>query len=323
MFLSASEPQPAGGSELRLISPQTLNFDFTFIFTVKPTQNQTPAPLLLLGRVIGTVLGPLGLTCTSLMGEPVLGEGKEGQQHSDSVSGPVRTLRVKMVLLGSSGVGKSSLALRFGKDEFRKTSPTVGCAYLTRVVHLSDVSLRFEIWDTAGQEKYHSVTPLYYRGAQAALVLYDISSRVRTSLRNISACFRRPHVVLLLLLQETFIRAQLWVTELERQCGPGSTVVWLVGNKADLDQNRQVSAQEGQVLAGSKGLSFIETSALSGDQVSELLDAVAHRVYGSMGEQQGGLSEWRETALLDQNHQNHQNHQNQQNHFWSCCKVGP
>ncbi|XP_035988597.1 ras-related protein Rab-17 isoform X4 [Fundulus heteroclitus] len=299
MFLSASEPQPAGGSELRLISPQTLNFDFTFIFTVKPTQNQTPAPLLLLGRVIGTVLGPLGLTCTSLMGEPVLGEGKEGQQHSDSVSGPVRTLRVKMVLLGSSGVGKSSLALRFGKDEFRKTSPTVGCAYLTRVVHLSDVSLRFEIWDTAGQEKYHSVTPLYYRGAQAALVLYDISSR------------------------ETFIRAQLWVTELERQCGPGSTVVWLVGNKADLDQNRQVSAQEGQVLAGSKGLSFIETSALSGDQVSELLDAVAHRVYGSMGEQQGGLSEWRETALLDQNHQNHQNHQNQQNHFWSCCKVGP
>ncbi|KAM4561777.1 ras-related protein Rab-17-like isoform 1-T2 [Fundulus diaphanus] len=227
------------------------------------------------------------------MGEPLLGEGQEGQQHSDSVSGPVRTLRVKMVLLGSSGVGKSSLALRFGKDEFRKTSPTVGCAYLTRVVHLSDVSLRFEIWDTAGQEKYHSVTPLYYRGAHAALVLYDISSR------------------------ETFIRAQLWVKELERQCGPGSTVVWLVGNKADLDQNRQVSAQEGQVLAGSKGLSFIETSALSGDQVSELLAAVAHRVYGSMEEQQGGLSEWRETALLDQNHQNHQNH------FSSCCNVGP
>lgn len=51
-------------------------------------------------------------------------------------------------------------------------------AYLTRVVHLADVSLRFEIWDTAGQEKYHSVTPLYYRGAHAALLVYDISKRV-------------------------------------------------------------------------------------------------------------------------------------------------
>lgn len=57
-------------------------------------------------------------------------------------------------------------------------SPPSG-AYLTRVVHLSDVSLRFEIWDTAGQEKYHSVTPLYYRGAHAALLVYDISKRVK------------------------------------------------------------------------------------------------------------------------------------------------
>uniref|UniRef100_A0A4W6FRX7 RAB17, member RAS onco family n=1 Tax=Lates calcarifer TaxID=8187 RepID=A0A4W6FRX7_LATCA len=160
---------------------------------------------------------------------------------------PKGTLRVKMVLLGSSGVGKSSLALRFGKDEFRSTTPTVGCAYLTRVVHLSDVTLRFEIWDTAGQEKYHSVTPLYYRGAHAALLVYDISKR------------------------ETFIRAQVWLKELEKQYTPGSTVMWLVGNKGDLAQDRQVSVQEGQALANDRDLSFTETSALAGDQVSELL----------------------------------------------------
>ncbi|XP_038125694.1 ras-related protein RABF1-like isoform X4 [Cyprinodon tularosa] len=112
------------------------------------------------------------------MGEPLL---KVAQKAGDSVSGPVRTLRVKMVLLGSSGVGKSSLALRFGEDRFRNTSPTVGCAYLTQLVHLGDVSLRFEIWDTAGQEKYHSVTPLYYRGAHAALVVYDISRHLHQS----------------------------------------------------------------------------------------------------------------------------------------------
>ncbi|XP_071332202.1 ras-related protein Rab-17-like [Trachinotus anak] len=215
------------------------------------------------------------------------------QLHSDTLRRPVRTLRVKMVLLGSSGVGKSSLAVRFVKDEFRSASPTVGCAYLTRMVHLSDVTLRFEIWDTAGQEKYHSVTPLYYRGAHAALVIYDISKR------------------------ETFTRAQVWLKELEKHYIPGSTVTWLVGNKGDLDQEREVSVQEGQALASDRGLFFTETSALSGDQISELLVAIAHRVYECVGAQQGGLPEWKETPLVDLHH----------GHtfapFASCCKVGP
>ncbi|XP_031726048.1 ras-related protein Rab-17-like [Anarrhichthys ocellatus] len=213
--------------------------------------------------------------------------------HSDSLSRPVQTLRVKMVLLGSSGVGKSSLAMRFDKDEFRSTTPTVGCAYLTRVVHLSDVTLHFEIWDTAGQEKYHSITPLYYRGAHAALLVYDVSQR------------------------ETFVRAQVWLKELEKQYIPGSTVIWLVGNKVDREQDRQVSVQEGQSLANDRGLLFTETSALSGDQVCELLLAVAHRVHECIGAQQGGLSEWQETAHVDLHRRD------TFNPFVSCCKVGP
>ncbi|XP_066544313.1 ras-related protein Rab-17 isoform X1 [Amia ocellicauda] len=162
-----------------------------------------------------------------------------------SVGGPAvekRTLRVKMVLLGSSGVGKSSLAIRFTKDEFRCTVPTVGSAYLTHLVCLYDTTLRFEIWDTAGQEKYHSVTPLYYRGAQAALVVYDITKR------------------------ESFARAQLWLKELERQYFLGETAVALVGNKGDLDDLREVALQEGQTLAENKGLLFMETSAKSGNK---------------------------------------------------------
>ncbi|XP_022596997.1 ras-related protein Rab-17-like [Seriola dumerili] len=215
------------------------------------------------------------------------------QLHSDTLHGPVRTLRVKMVILGSSGVGKSSLALRFVRDEFKNPSPTVGCAYLTRVVHLSDVTLRFEIWDTAGQEKYHSVTPLYYRGAHAALVVYDISKR------------------------ETFVRAQVWLKELEKQYIPGSTVMCLVGNKGDLDQERQISVQEGQALASDRSLFFTETSVLSGDQISELLLGIAHRVYECIGGQQGGLSEWKETPLIDLHHRD------TFTPFASCCKVGP
>ncbi|XP_058478475.1 ras-related protein Rab-5B-like [Solea solea] len=214
------------------------------------------------------------------------------QLHSDTLRRPLRTLRVKMVLLGSSGVGKSSLALRFGREEFRSPSSTVGCAYLTRVVHLSDVTLRFEIWDTAGQERYHSVTPLYYRGAHAAILVYDITKR------------------------ETFIRAQMWMKELEKHYIPGTIVMWLVGNKGDLAEERQVSVQEGQSLASDRGLSFTETSAMSGDQVSELLLAIAHRVHESIGAEQEGLLEWRETQLVDLHHRNT---------FIpsSCCRVTP
>ncbi|XP_028991788.1 ras-related protein Rab-17-like [Betta splendens] len=213
--------------------------------------------------------------------------------QGDKLRRMVRTFRVKMVLLGSSGVGKSSLALRFGKDEFRSASPTVGCAFLTRVVHLSDVTLRFEIWDTAGQEKYHSVTPLYYRGAHAALLVYDISRR------------------------ETFIRAQLWLKELKKHSIPGSIVIWLVGNKGDLAEARQVPVEEGQALASDTELFFTETSALSGDQVSDLLLGIAHRVYECIGEQQGGLSEWQETPLVDMHHRK------TFSPLASCCKAGP
>ncbi|RXM36551.1 Collagen alpha-3(VI) chain [Acipenser ruthenus] len=156
-----------------------------------------------------------------------------------------------MVLLGSSGVGKSSLALRFTRDEFKSTVPTVGCAYLTQMVCLHETTLMFEIWDTAGQEKYHSVTPLYYRGANAALVVYDITNR------------------------DTFVRAQCWLQELERQYIAGETVVALVGNKADLSDLRQVELQEAQKLAEKKGLLFMETSAKSGRKVSELFVAIA------------------------------------------------
>ncbi|XP_029557791.1 ras-related protein Rab-17-like [Salmo trutta] len=157
-----------------------------------------------------------------------------------------RTIRAKMVLLGSSGVGKSSLALRFSKDEFKVTLPTVGCAYFTQVVCLSDVTFHFEIWDTAGQEKYHSVTPLYYTGAHAALGVYDISKR------------------------ESFIRAQMWLRELEKHYIPASTVMVLVGNKGDLSE----LCQEGHSLAVDRGVLFMETSAKSGNQVSELMLAI-------------------------------------------------
>ncbi|RXN29033.1 ras-related Rab-5B-like protein [Labeo rohita] len=131
----------------------------------------------------------------------------------------------KLVLLGDMAVGKSSLVLRFVKgqfDEFQET--TIGAAFLAQSVCLDDTTVKFEIWDTAGQERYHSLAPMYYRGAQAAIVVFDIT---------------KP---------ETFERAKAWVKELQRQASP-NIVIALAGNKADLADKRLVESSDRRKVA--------------------------------------------------------------------------
>ncbi|XP_040492990.1 ras-related protein Rab-17 [Ursus maritimus] len=164
---------------------------------------------------------------------------------------PDQSYVFKLVLLGSGSVGKSSLALRYVKNDFKSILPTVGCAFFTKVVDLGAVSLKFEIWDTAGQEKYHSICHLYFRGANAAVLVYDITRK------------------------DSFFKAQQWLKDLERECPPGEVVVMLVGNKTDLGEQREVTFQEGKEFAESKRLLFMEASAKLNQQVTEVFSAVA------------------------------------------------
>ncbi|KAG7232017.1 hypothetical protein INR49_009987 [Caranx melampygus] len=160
----------------------------------------------------------------------------------------------KLVLLGDMAVGKSSLVLRFVKgqfDEFQET--TIGAAFLAQSVCLDDTTVKFEIWDTAGQERYHSLAPMYYRGAQAAIVVFDIT---------------KP---------ETFERAKAWVKELQRQASP-NIVIALAGNKADLAEKRLVEYEEAQTYAEDTGLLFMETSAKTAMNVNELFLAIGERL---------------------------------------------
>jgi len=122
--------------------------------------------------------------------------------------------------------------------------------FLTQTVALSDSSMvKFEIWDTAGQERFNSLAPMYYRGAQAALVVYDITN------------------------DNSFGRAKTWVRELEGQ--GGKMVIALVGNKSDLESSRRVSTEEGQSYAEEKGLLFMETSAKTAQNVAEIFESIA------------------------------------------------
>eukprot|EP01098_Paradermamoeba_levis_P000023 TRINITY_DN1003_c0_g2_i1.p1 TRINITY_DN1003_c0_g2~~TRINITY_DN1003_c0_g2_i1.p1 ORF type:complete len:211 (+),score=55.75 TRINITY_DN1003_c0_g2_i1:167-799(+) len=166
-----------------------------------------------------------------------------------------KTFQFKLVLLGESAVGKSSLVLRFVKGQFLEyQESTIGAAFLTQTVVLEDTStVKFEIWDTAGQERYHSLAPMYYRGAQAAIVVYDITS------------------------YSSFNRAKTWVKELQRQGNP-NIVIALAGNKLDLAAKREVQTEEAQAYADENGSLLMETSAKTDTNVKALFVAIAKKL---------------------------------------------
>ncbi|KAI1722165.1 ras family domain-containing protein [Ditylenchus destructor] len=175
-----------------------------------------------------------------------------------------KTCQFKLVLLGESAVGKSSLVLRFVKGQFHEyQESTIGAAFLTQTICLDDTTVKFEIWDTAGQERYHSLAPMYYRGAQAAIVVYDITN------------------------QESFAKAKNWVKELQRQASP-NIVIALSGNKADLAAKRVVEYEEAQAYAENNGLLFMETSAKSSMNVNDIFLAIARRLPKNEGGRETG-----------------------------------
>jgi len=166
-----------------------------------------------------------------------------------------KQFQFKLVLLGESAVGKSSLVLRFVRDQFDDyRESTIGAAFLTQTVNLDDgTSVKFEIWDTAGQERYKSLAPMYYRNAHCAVVVYDITQTASLE------------------------KAKTWIRELQRQADP-SIVIALCGNKTDLAERRQVSQEEAQKYAEEEGLMWGETSAKSGEGVTEIFHAIAKKL---------------------------------------------
>lgn len=163
-------------------------------------------------------------------------------------------LLFKLVILGETAVGKSSIALRFARDKFLDfQESTIGAAFLTQSVIVDGETIKFEIWDTAGQERYHSLAPMYYRGAKAAIVVYNITSL------------------------QSFEKAKAWISEL-KQSAHGEVVVALAGNKVDIETGREVETELASEYAVENGLIFMETSAKTNYNIAELFVAVAEKL---------------------------------------------
>ncbi|XP_035741865.1 ras-related protein Rab-37-like isoform X3 [Vespa mandarinia] len=161
----------------------------------------------------------------------------------------------KTILLGDSGVGKTSLLVQFDTGNFQpgNFAATVGIGFTNKIVTVDETRVKLQIWDTAGQERFRSVTHAYYRDAHALLLLYDVTNK--TSFDNIRA----------------------WLSEI-REHANEDVVIMLLGNKSDCGQERMVKTEDGERLAQEYKVPFMETSAKTGLNVELAFLAVAREL---------------------------------------------
>jgi Ras-related protein Rab-8A len=160
---------------------------------------------------------------------------------------------IKLLVIGNSGVGKTNMLLKFCENNFMTSHlTTIGIDFKTKTIMVGKDKIRLQIWDTAGQEKFKTITQTYYRGAMGIILTYSIAER------------------------ESFQDIQNWVQQIKMHASDNVLKV-LVGNKADVEE-RQVDYSEGEALAKHIGVSFYETSAKTGDNIETLFHSMAEDI---------------------------------------------
>ena len=161
---------------------------------------------------------------------------------------------LKYIIIGDAAVGKSNLLLRYVHGQFKpEYQLTIGVEFGAKNINISSKVFRIQIWDTAGQENFRSITRAYYKNSVCALVVYDISSR------------------------DSFNNVTSWIEDCKNQ-SPKTIFMVLVGNKCDLEDKRQVSYEEGKELADKNELLFFESSAKDGINVDEIFENSAKEI---------------------------------------------
>ena len=157
----------------------------------------------------------------------------------------------KVLLIGNSDVGKSSLILRYVDQIWNDVFvPTIGVDFKVKSIEVDKKLVKMQIWDTAGQERFRNVISSYFKGAHGILLIYDITSR------------------------DSFKELENWLGEVERHAS-SQVLKILIGNKSDLEEKREIQKDEGEAFAMRNGMQFIETSAKNNTNVSEAFEALA------------------------------------------------
>ena len=152
---------------------------------------------------------------------------------------------VKFIIVGDSSVGKSNILLRFSRNVFDPGhQATLGIEFANKHIFYNNIDYLVQVWDTAGQENFRSVTRAYYKASAVAMVVYDITS------------------------EESFQNIQSWIKDC-KDLAPKTVQLILIGNKSDLEENRVITKERGEELARENRMLFFETSALNGNGVEE------------------------------------------------------
>ena len=164
-------------------------------------------------------------------------------------------IMVKVVLVGDSGVGKTNIMSKYLKNQFREDSKaTVGVEFGSKQFSVEGHQIKAQIWDTAGQERYKAITSAYYKGAKGAFIVYDITRK------------------------NTFETVNKWVSDITAAADKKITLI-LIGNKNDLEDQRQVTKEVGEEKAKELGLAFMETSACSGENLDKAFQMMINEIY--------------------------------------------
>lgn len=161
----------------------------------------------------------------------------------------------KFIVIGDTGVGKSCVVLQFIENKTRSAHDvTIGVEFGAKTIKVGNKNIKLQIWDTAGQENFRSITRSYYRSAIGALLVYDITRK------------------------DTFTHVKTWLEEVKVNGNPHMEIL-LVGNKNDLESERTVTTEEGASFARENGLQFIEINAKDYNKVSEAFTLVTKAIY--------------------------------------------
>jgi len=173
---------------------------------------------------------------------------KNESDSKKSFTPSAEPIEAKIVLLGNSGVGKTSLVMRFIHHQFSSNlNSTIGASYLDKIVNYNGQQVKLQMWDTAGQERFRSLAPMYYRGASMALLIFDVTN------------------------EDSWKSVQHWVTELQNNTQDEHQLVFIIGNQIDKEK-RVVDRDKVLEYAESINAFYYETSAKENLGVEELQD---------------------------------------------------
>ena len=161
----------------------------------------------------------------------------------------------KIILVGDSGVGKTCLLSMYVKGECGPTIPTIAVEFCTKEIELADnYKVKVQLWDTAGQERFKSLAMTYYRKAYGILLLFDVTKR------------------------SSFISCKKYLEEV-RLNSDKNCVIYLIGNKIDLENQRQISHEEAELFANKEKIKYVETSAIKNLRVEEVFSSLLNNIY--------------------------------------------